>query len=61
MGPTLNGPFREVLGFIEFEYCYHGMGDRLGPKQSDRYRGVVGLCRLSVREALLYHIDLFLF
>ena len=29
--------------------------DGLGPKQSDRYQGVVDLWRWSVREVLLYH------
>ena len=30
------------------------MGDSLGPKLSDRHRGVVDMWRLSVREVLLY-------
>ena len=25
MGPTLNGPFREVVYFTELEYQYNGM------------------------------------
>ena len=30
------------------------MGDHLGPKYSDRYRGLVDPWRWSVREGLLY-------
>ena len=33
---------------------WHCMADCLGPKYNDRYRGVVELCMLSVKEALLY-------
>ena len=32
------------------------MSDRLGRKYSDHYRGVVGLWRWSVREALSYTV-----
>ena len=44
MGLTLSGPFKRFKG-LELS-----MGDRLGPKRSDPYRGVVDVLRWPVRE-----------
>ena len=43
MGPTLNGPFRDVncLGSLNIVTIVEYGGDRLGPKYSIRYREVV--------------------
>ena len=54
MGPTLNGPLMEVLGFRELQYRYNDRWVIIwDPNKSDRYRGVVDLGRWLVREALL--------
>ena len=55
MGPTLNGPLREVVGLGRWsDRLGPDTSDRLRPEESDRYKGVVSLWRWSVRESLLH-------
>ena len=61
MGPTLNGPVRNMVGF---EYCYNGIIWAVvwHTNKAIEYRGVIDLCRWSVKEILLYvHIHFRLF